>query len=224
MPVNFVLNQIRHIVVFMKNISAKTAILSINSGVQASKLGDLSDSFFVISSQVSKLIEDVSNITETLEKVLYDIDAIFKDFYMQKDTIVSNFSKLIEYISVTEYDIKNIALDISLQNEYSSNLMKNIDDLKDLNSDIMSILSEDRENIESVDNKINTLLDNFKEFNTNYSNRENSLHSILNDINKLFAISDEFKSLSEDLTKDVANINDINSTIKSKTISYRYKG
>ncbi len=214
-------SQIRRILIFMKNISDKTAILSINSSIQASKSGEWRDSFFVVSAEVEKLIKDISGITEKLEKLLYEIDGIFKEFHTQKDTIVANFSKLVEYTDVMEYDIKNIALDISMQNDSNSNSAKNIRTLIRINKALESIFSKDKSNSEAARDKIESLGHCFDEVLAKSLLREQGFNDILNDINKLFATSTELKNLNKEVTQDLDILEIINNSIKSKTFDYK---
>lgn len=214
-------SQIRRILIFIKNISDKTAILSINSSIQASKSGEWRDSFFVVSAEVSKLIKDISEITEKLEKLLHEIDAIFKEFHIQKDTIVGNFSKLVEYTDAMEYDIKNIALDISMQNDSNSNSVKNIRTLIRINMALETIFLKDKSNSQAARHKIESLSSCFDEVLAKSVARERGFNNILNDINKLFATSTELKNLNKEVTRDVSILHGISGSIKSKTFDYR---
>ena len=91
--------QINKIIDFMTNMSDKTKTLSINSEIQASKSGDWTSSFEMVSNSVSELVLESLTVSERMQKLFYQIENIFKRFNSARVYINNNVVELTREVS-----------------------------------------------------------------------------------------------------------------------------
>lgn len=184
--INKMTDYIYETIAFVKDITSKTSLLSINAGIQASKAGSVGKSFAVVAKEIGALATESLRETEQVEKVLNDIFSslisvenssynIKKDCDMFRSDIekmTKNVERLIyeidEYKLSEPQKIINIkALINENENFIKDNKYKNtiINLIKD---DILAIFTErnnlqekvleQKDHIENIEEKVLTIL------------------------------------------------------------------
>lgn len=215
-----IFTQIRRIIIFMNNISDKTKILAINSGIQASKSGDWSYNFAVVSEEISELVEEMLSVTEKLEKLLSNIDNTFKDFYLTKDSVLSSFKTLVENTEVIENDIQKVSDDISLQNDYNISSLKNIHKLLSLNYNVETLLVKENNFCEMAEDILLYLREILTDIESKSINKTEALKNLASDINKVSATSHDLKAICSELNDNLENFDSVATNLKNKTLEY----
>lgn len=212
--------QIRRIIIFINNMYDKTKILAINSGIQASKSGDWTENFSIVSKEISELVKEILAVTEKLEKLLSNIDTTFKDFYFTKDDILSSFNILVGDTDIIENDIKKVSEDIYLQNDYNTHSLKNIHKLLSMNKNMGELLVEEKYFCKTTENMLlhlDEILTNMKDKSVDQTD---ALRSLLSDMNKILATSNDLKSTCSEFSDNLESFDSVVINLKNKTLEY----
>lgn len=212
--------QIHRIIIFMKDISDKTNTLAINSSIQASKSGDWSENFSVVSKEIADLVTETFTATDRLESLLFTINETFKKFNAAKNTVSLNFKELIENINFMSKRINKINEDMGNQNEGNSNIMKNTDKMYNAVSNITSTIIKEEDNCSIIEEKIEELNLYVKDISDKASKQSLELKKLINDMNKILATSNDMKSITNKLNEDMYNFISTSDELENKMTEY----
>lgn len=166
--INQMTDSIYETISFVKDITSKTSLLSINAGIQASKAGNVGKSFAVVAKEIGTLATESLRGTEQVEKMLNDI---FKALISVENSS-RDIKKDCEVFRSDIYKMtENIEFLISKIEDYKINEPQKITNIKELVSENNNFIktSKDQSNI------INLIIDSIISILAEKSNLENKI-------------------------------------------------
>lgn len=194
--------QINKIITFMTNMSDKAKTLAINSGIQASKSGDYLNNFDMISKEISELVGEAHFVSERMQKLLYQIEDIFKKFNYAKININNNASELTKEI-YSYYDrLIQFNKTMERQNDFNMNIVKNIDKMFSSASDINNIITSEENDFMNIRLRIEEFNDYIIDISEKAFEQNTGVKNLMRDMNKLLATSEDLESISGKLNNE----------------------
>lgn len=188
--------QINKIITFMRNMSDKAKTLAINSGIQASKSGDYLNNFAIISKEISELVSEALFVSERMQKLLYQIEDIFKKFNYAKVNINGNAAELTKEI-YSYYDrLIQFNKTMERQNDFNMNIVKNIDKMFSSASDINNIITSEENDFMNIRLRIEEFNDYIIDISDKAFEQNTGVKNLMRDMNKLLATSEDLESVS----------------------------
>ena len=194
--------QINKIITFMRNMSDKAKTLAINSGIQASKSGDYLNNFVIISKEISELVSEALFVSERMQKLLYQIEDIFKKFNYAKVNINGNAAELTKEI-YSYYDrLIQFNKTMERQNDFNMNIVKNIDKMFSSASDINNIITSEENDFMNIRLRIEEFNDYIIDISDKAFEQNTGVKNLMRDMNKLLATSEDLESISVKLNDE----------------------
>ena len=195
--VNVITESIYSTIEYIKSITNKTNLLSINAGIQASKAGFYGKSFSVVAKEIGGLSFEISKGTDTIEKMLTDIFGGL--------VIIENSSFYIhDRCKIIKEEVKKItdsidALMIKIENDISSDAKK-LSHFKSLEqySEVMSnILSNQNSIVLSIKENIAAMLEVQNNLNAKIEYQNQDVYKIFNNFNNIIKVKDELDDIAK---------------------------
>lgn len=217
--VNNITESIYEILSFIKEITNRTNLLSINAGIQASKAGIFGKSFSVVAKEIGTLAFESSKGTEQVEKMLTDIFAGL--------VAIENSSYTIEeYCQKFETDIKKISVSIDDLAEIIENHIENdskklmgFKSLEKYNDKISIITMEQNSIMSIIKDNINAIFTVQNNLSSRIEAQKQDIMEISLDIKNLMELKDDLDNLtskigvySSSMHTDIENLSSIIST------------
>lgn len=194
--------QINKIIDFMTNMSDKTKTLSINSEIQASKSGDWTSSFEMVSNSVSELVLESLTVSERMQKLFYQIENIFKRFNSARVYINNNVVELTREVSSYYDKLSQFNRSMERQNDFNMNIVKNIDKMFDSLSDIDKIIKSEENDFMNIRFRIEEFNNYIMDISEKASEQNTEVKNLMRDMNKLLATSEDLESVSGKLNDE----------------------
>lgn len=194
--------QINKIIDFMTNMSDKTKTLSINSEIQASKSGDWTSSFEMVSNSVSELVLESLTVSERMQKLFYQIENIFKRFNSARVYINNNVVELTREVSAYYDKLSQFDRSMERQNDFNMNIVKNIDKMFDSLSDIDKIIKSEENDFMNIRFRIEEFNNYIMDISEKASEQNTEVKNLMRDMNKLLATSEDLESVSGKLNDE----------------------
>lgn len=194
--------QINKIIDFMTNMSDKTKTLSINSEIQASKSGDWTSSFEMVSNSVSELVLESLTVSERMQKLFYQIENIFKRFNSARVYINNNVVELTREVSAYYDKLSQFNRSMERQNDFNMNIVKNIDKMFDSLSDIDKIIRSEENDFMNIRFRIEEFNNYIMDISEKASEQNTEVKNLMRDMNKLLATSEDLESVSGKLNDE----------------------
>lgn len=188
--------QINKIVSFMINMSDKAKTLAINSGIQASKSGNWSGNFSIVSKEVSELVNEAMFVSERMQNLLYQIGDIFKKFNHASANINNNVLELTKEISSYYGRLVQFNKGMERQNDVNMNIMKNTGKMFGSVSDINNIITSEENDFTNIKLRIEEFNDYIIEISDKAFEQNTEIKNLMRDMNKLLATSEDLESIS----------------------------
>lgn len=188
--------QINKIVSFMINMSDKAKTLAINSGIQASKSGNWSGNFAIVSKEVSELVNEAMFVSERMQNLLYQIGDIFKKFNHASANINNNVLELTKEISSYYGRLVQFNKGMERQNDVNMNIMKNTGKMFGSVSDINNIITSEENDFTNIKLRIEEFNDYIIEISDKAFEQNTEIKNLMRDMNKLLATSEDLESIS----------------------------
>lgn len=188
--------QINKIITFMRNMSDKAKTLAINSGIQASKSGDYLNNFAIISKEISELVGEATFVSERMQKLLYQIEDIFKKFNYAKVNINGNAAELTKEIYAYYDRLIQFNKTMERQNDFNMNIVKNIDKMFSSASDINNIITSEENDFMNIRLRIEEFNDYIIDISDKAFEQNTGVKNLMRDMNKLLATSEDLESVS----------------------------
>lgn len=194
--------QINKIITFMTNMSDKAKTLAINSGIQASKSGDYLNNFDIISKEISELVSEALFVSGRMQKLLYQIEDIFKKFNYAKININNNTAELTKEIYAYYDRLIQFNKSMERQNDFNMNIVKNIDKMFSSASDINNIITSEENDFMNIRLRIEEFNDYIIDISDKAFEQNNGVKNLMRDMNKLLATSEDLESVSGKLNDE----------------------
>ncbi|WP_304353648.1 methyl-accepting chemotaxis protein [Brachyspira innocens] len=193
---------------YIKSITNKTNLLSINAGIQASKAGFYGKSFSVVAKEIGALSFEISKGTESIEKMLTDIFAGL--------VVIENSSFYIhDHCKIISEEVSNISANIDnlineIENDISSDSKKlsNFKSLEQYNEVMSNILLNQNLIVLSIKENITAMLDVQNNLNSKIEYQNQDVYKIFNNFNNIIKTKDELN----DITKKIGSYSSFSHT------------
>ncbi|WP_300752555.1 methyl-accepting chemotaxis protein [uncultured Brachyspira sp.] len=212
--------QINRIISFMMNMSDKTKTLAINSSIQASKAGEWYNNFSVVSKEVTELVSETSDATNNMQKLLFQIEDIFKKFNYSSNNITNNVSLLIEEMK-NHYDrLNKFNKNMEKQNDYNMNIIKNTDKMYSSISNMTNIIVNEENDFLNIKGKIEEINDYIMDISEKAYIENNEVKNLMRDMNKLLATSNDLESVTSKLNEEMKRFLEYTNDLEDKVDEY----
>lgn len=193
---------------YIKSITNKTNLLSINAGIQASKAGFYGKSFSVVAKEIGALSFEISKGTESIEKMLTDIFAGL--------VVIENSSFYIhDHCKIISDEVSNITSNIDnlineIENDITSDSKKlsNFKSLEQYNEVMANILVNQNLIVLSIKENIAAMLDVQNNLNAKIEYQNQDVYKIFNNFNNIIKTKDELN----DITKKIGSYSSFSHT------------
>lgn len=226
--INAITGEIYETIEYIKKMTNRTNLLSINAGIQSTKAGVYGRSFSVVAKEIGNLSYEISQGTDTIERILINI---FSGLVM-----VENVSFYVEeHCKLIENSVGNIIKEIdnylkiienNIDFEYSN--LESFETLENYNNDIFNIVEEQNAIVLYIKENINAMLDIQSSLNSKIDFQNRDIIKIFNNFNNVIKnrerLNDTIKkvgnysSLSHTNIETLSNI--INTHKKKSSITF----
>ena len=204
--INNMTDSIYETIAFVKDITTKTSLLSINAGIQASKAGSVGKSFSVVAKEIGALAAESLRETEQVEKILNDI-------FSSLISVENSSHNIKKDCDIFKYDIEEMTTNIE-------NLINEIEEYKlSEPQKIINIKALIKENDNFIkDNKqkstiTNSIRDNILAIFINKNNQEDNvlkqqdhIKNIEEKISMILSVKESMPEFSKDLKEHTKNM------------------
>ena len=206
--ISAITGEIYETIEYIKNMTNKTNLLSINAGIQSTKAGVYGRSFSVVAKEIGTLSTEISQGTESLERILINI---FSGLVMVENGAfyVEEHCKLIEdsVNDITkEMDDYLKIIENSLNFENSS--LEYFETLEKYNNEIFNIVEEQSEIAIYIKENINAMLDIQNSLNSKIDFQNQDIIKIFNNFNNVMKSRERLN----DTIKKVGNYSSLSHT------------
>ena len=226
--INAITGEIYETIEYIKKMTNRTNLLSINAGIQSTKAGVYGRSFSVVAKEIGNLSYEISQGTDTIERILINI---FSGLVM-----VENVSFYVEeHCKLIENSVENIIKEIdnylkiienNIDFEYSN--LESFETLENYNNDVFNIVEEQNSIVLYIKENINAMLDIQSSLNSKIDFQNRDIIKIFNNFNNVIKnrerLNDTIKkvgnysSLSHTNIETLSNI--INTHKKKSSITF----
>ncbi len=226
--INAITGEIYETIEYIKKMTNRTNLLSINAGIQSTKAGVYGRSFSVVAKEIGNLSYEISQGTDTIERILINI---FSGLVM-----VENVSFYVEeHCKLIENSVENIIKEIdnylkiienNIDFEYSN--LESFETLENYNNDIFNIVEEQNSIVLYIKENINAMLDIQSSLNSKIDFQNRDIIKIFNNFNNVIKNREllnytikkvgNYSSLSHTNIETLSNI--INTHKKKSSITF----
>ncbi len=192
--------EVRKSILFIKDTSEKTNLLSINANIQASKSSAWQDSFSVVADEMADLALDSRTAAERIDALFMLVTKTTNEFISTKSYIVQVFDSIIENISATMTKITLISNIVSTQLSDNKTISQNTKFALELNTYIAEEIETRYDEIYEVIQKFEALDEQFEFFRDMLGQQVNEVTKLSHDMDELITLSKELNVISENIT------------------------
>ena len=193
---------------YIKSITNKTNLLSINAGIQASKAGFYGKSFSVVAKEIGALSFEISKGTEAIEKMLTDIFAGLVVIENSSFYIHDHCKIISEEVSSITANIDNLINEIENDISSDSKKLSNFKSLEQYNEVMANILVNQNLIVLSIKENISAMLDVQNNLNAKIEYQNQDVYKIFNNFNSIIKTKDELN----DITKKIGSYSSFSHT------------
>ena len=183
--ISAITGEIYETIEYIKNITNKTNLLSINAGIQSSKAGVYGKSFSVVAKEIGNLSNEISLGTQSIEKILINI---FSGLVM-----VENSSVYVEeHCEIIKKSVQKITEEIDnylkiIENDMSfeSSNIDSFEALENFNNKIFELVEEQNDIVSYIRENINAMLDIQNQLNSKIDFQNQDIIKIFNNFNNV---------------------------------------
>ncbi len=205
--------QILNSIDFIKDIAHKTNLLSINSGIQASKAGAYGRGFSVLSREIRDLSSSTHLGTQEIEALLINIANTLKGVSGIRNYVLGSFDSIIKHVNETTTTIDEIVTYMKFQAEKNEFLKLNIQMLDSSSEVIDSSIGHQNEYAIYVQKNMNIILKDFEDISNMSFHQTRDLDSIDKDITTVSKIGKELYQHSDSIVQFYNTMNAQNDTM-----------
>ena len=206
--VNNITESIYNTIEYIKSITNKTNLLSINAGIQASKAGFYGKSFSVVAKEIGALSFEISKGTDLIEKMLTDIFAglvmIENSSFYIKDRckiIAKEINRIIDTIDKFIEEMENTI-------NTDSKKLSHFKSLEQYNDVMSNILVNQNLIVLSIKENISAMLEVQNNLNSKIEYQNQDIYKIFNNFNNVIKSKDDL----DEITKKIGNYSSFSHT------------
>ena len=206
--VNSITEAIYNTIEYIKAITNKTNLLSINAGIQASKAGFYGKSFSVVAKEIGALSFEISKGTDLIEKMLTDIFAglvmIENSSFYIKDRckiIAKEINRIIDTIDKFIEEMENTI-------NTDSKKLSHFKSLEQYNDVMSNILVNQNLIVLSIKENISAMLEVQNNLNSKIEYQNQDIYKIFNNFNNVIKSKDDL----DEITKKIGNYSSFSHT------------
>ncbi|WP_416487505.1 methyl-accepting chemotaxis protein [Brachyspira hyodysenteriae] len=206
--VNSITESIYNTIEYIKSITNKTNLLSINAGIQASKAGFYGKSFSVVAKEIGTLSFEISKGTESIEKMLNDIFAGLvmienSSFYIKDrcNIIAKEINRISDTIDKFIEEMEN-----NINND--SKKLSHFKSLEQYNEVMSNILVNQNLIVLSIKENISAMLEVQNNLNSKIEYQNQDVYKIFNNFNNVIKSKDDLN----EITKKIGNYSSFSHT------------
>ncbi|PTY39785.1 methyl-accepting chemotaxis protein [Brachyspira hampsonii] len=222
--VNNITESIYNTIEYIKDITNKTNLLSINAGIQASKAGFYGKSFSVVAKEIGTLSFEISKGTDAIEKMLTDIFAglvtIENSSFYIKDRckiITKEINRILDTIDKFIEEMEN-----NINND--SKKLSHFKSLEQYNDVMSNILVNQNLIVLSIKENISAMLEVQNNLNSKIEYQNQDIYKIFNNFNNIIKSKDDLNEITKKIGNyssfshtDIEALSNIISTHKKKS-------
>ncbi len=197
---------VRKSIMFIKDISEKTNLLSINANIQASKSSGWGNNFGFVATEIADLALDSRIAADRIDELFLMVTKTTNEFIATKNYIVEVFDSIIENIFGTMNRIKHISNIVSSQISDNKTIKQNTQFAKELNNSIALEIETRYDEIYEVIQRFEALDEQFEFFREQLLVQTNEIAKLAKDMDDLIDLSKELNIVSQDITTDISSI------------------
>lgn len=206
--ISAITGEIYETIEYIKNMTNKTNLLSINAGIQSSKAGLYGKSFSVVAKEIGSLSYEISQSVESMEKILINIFSGLvmienSAFYVEERC--ENMANLVKTIS-DEIDGYLNVIEKDINFEYAN--LESFETLENYNDNIFNIVEEQNKIVIYTRENINAMLDIQSSLNSKIDFQNQDIIKIFNNFNKVI----ETRERLNETIKKVGNYSSLSHT------------
>ncbi len=193
-------SSVKKSIIFIKDISEKTNILSINANIQASKSSAWEDSFGMVATEIGDLALDSTTAADKIDNLFLLVTQTTHEFILTKDYILTVFDSIIDNISSTMIKINLVSNIVSSQLHDNRNIHQNTRFARELNTSIALEIEKRYDEIYDVIQRFDSLDEQFEFFREQLQQQTTEITKLSNDMANLMTLSKELNSISQNIT------------------------
>ncbi len=190
-------------IIFIKDISEKTNLLSINANIQASKSSQWDSSFGFVATEIADLALDSHTAAERIDELFLMVTKTTNEFIFTKNYIIDVFDSIIDNISSTMQRIKHISNIVSSQISDNKTIKQNTQFAKELNNSISFEIEARYDEIYEVIQRFDALDQQFEFFREQLILQTNEINKLAKDMDELIDLSKELNGVSQNITAEI---------------------
>ena len=183
--ISAITGEIYETIEYIKNITNKTNLLSINAGIQSSKAGVYGKSFSVVAKEIGNLSNEISLGTQSIEKNLINI---FSGLVMVENSsfyVEEHFEIIKKSVQKITEEIDNYLKIIENDMSFESSNIDSFEALENFNNKIFELVEEQNDIVSYIRENINAMLDIQNQLNSKIDFQNQDIIKIFNNFNNV---------------------------------------
>ena len=142
------------------------------------------------------------SVSAKMQKLLFQIEDIFKRFNHASVNINNNFTELIKEISSYYDKLIQFNKGMERQNDFNMTIVKNMDKMFNSVSDIKDIITSEENDFMNIRLRIEEFNDYIIDISEKAFEQNSEIKNLMKDMNKLLATSEDLESVSGKLNDE----------------------
>ncbi len=221
--VNQITTEIKNTIIYIKNVTERTNLLSINAGIQASKAGMFGKSFSVVAKEIGALAFEISRITDSIEKILNEIFSSIIVLEKYSLFIKENCEYMEKDIQSQVEEIDNLIKNIERTIENNYNKKSNYKTLEKYNAMIYSLANKQDTIISFIKENINSITGIQKTLNSRIKLQNKETENIINELDSIKEVRKEISEIIKDINKNSSSFHTYSETLFDTVSKHKEK-